>query len=180
MKSSRNQTDKLQTHTVRMVLVVVFFLLIMSFLTIVFTTRDPVWFTRDFNDRPEKVVVYQDGKANEYRPGQTGFKELAEAVRASLASGVTRPSGIGLSAGSLEDAYKLYVSVEATFSQPVNLHAWFNTDDPTRMLFPITGRHSEEPLVFLGVKESYMAGAPILRTKQPLLDILSELGYKTQ
>jgi hypothetical protein len=178
MKSSRNQTDRLQTHTVRMVLVVILFLLVISFLTIIITTQDPAWFTRDFTDQPEKVVVYQDGKANEYRPGQTGFEELAEGVRASLASGVTRPSGIGLSPGSLEDAYNLYVSVEAFFKQPVKLHAWFNTDSPTRMLFPITGRHSQQPLVFLGVTNAYLAGAPVLSTKQPLLDVLSELGYK--
>ena len=74
----------------------------------------------------------------------------------------------------------MYVTLEAFFPQPVKLHAWFNTDNPTQMLFPITGRHSDRPMVFLGVKGMYLAKAPILSTKQPLLDILSELGYQTQ
>ena len=64
-------------------------------------------------------------------------------MRASLAQGVARQSGIGLSEGSLQDAYNQYVTVEVFFDRPVKLHAWFNTDSPTQMLFPITGRHSE-------------------------------------
>ncbi len=54
------------------------------------------------------------------------------------------------------------LTVEAFFSQPVKLHAAFNTGMPDQMLFPITGRHSDQPIVFLGRNGQYMANGPIL------------------
>jgi hypothetical protein len=173
------KTDKVRTNSLRMVLVVIGFLAIMSFLTIIFTTSDPLWFTNSFGERPEKVVVYHDGQKTEYVLGKDGYADLAEGVRLSLAGGVQRPSGIGLSEGSVDDAYNLYTSVEAFFPYPVKVHSWFNTGNPTRMLFLITGRHSDQNIVFMGSKTAYLASGPVLNTIQPLLDAMVKLGYPT-
>ncbi len=173
-------TDKVRTNLFSMVLAVLGLLAIAGYGTVAFTTRDLLWFQRGFSERPNRVVVYHDGTKTEYQAGENGYIELAEAVRQCLDSGVVRPSGIGLSAGSLEDAYSMYVSVEAFFADPVKLHSWFNTGNPTQMLFLMTGRHSQVPIVFLGVGKDYFADAPILKTVDPLRSALQTLGYTLQ
>ncbi len=172
------RTDKLQINLARMFFVVIVFILVTAFLTITISSKDPTWFIPGFVDVPVRVTVYHDGQQTDYFPSDPGFAELAEGVRASLNAGVARPSTIGLSQGSLDDAYKLYVSVEAFFATKVKLHTWFNTGDPTQMLFLITGRHSQEDLVFMGDGKAYLPGPPALVTRKPLLDALQQLGYK--
>ena len=170
-------TDKLNTNILGMLIVLAGLGFVVIYGTIAFAARDAFWFRRDFDTKPARVTVYHDGKRAELGYGDPGFAELAEAVRASLAAGVARQSGIGLSQGSLEDAYNLYVTVEAFFDQPVKLHTWFNTGRPRQMLFPITGRHSDLEVVFLGEQDQYWSGAPALKTTQPIRDVLRALGY---
>ena len=173
------RTDRLQTNTLRMVLLVIVIIIVISLLTVTFTTRDLLWFTTTFNEPVEKVVVYHAGQKTVFVKGTLGFEDLAQGIWASLNSGVSRPSGIGLSAESLQDAYQKYVSVEAFYPYPVKLHSWFNMGNPTQMLFLITGRHTEMPVVFMGEGDRYLAGAPIINSNQPLRDALNRLGYKT-
>jgi hypothetical protein len=45
------------------------------------------------------------------------------------------------------------------------------------MLFPITGRHSDLSVVFLGRNGQYMAGGPVLQTTEPIRGALRALGY---
>jgi hypothetical protein len=152
----------------------------MIYFVIAFTAQDLAWFLSGFDGVPVRVLVYHEGQKTEYTFGTPGYAELANGVRSSLNQGVARISGTGLSSESLQDAYSKYVSVEAFFEQPVKLHAWFYTGEPTQMLFLITGRHSEESAVFLSSTGNYMSGAPVLKTVQPLLAALASLGYKTQ
>ncbi len=173
----KQPTDKLQVNIWGMLIAVVGFGLAMVFLTIALPAQDPLWFQKGFAERPQRIVVYREGQRTELQAGQPGFDLLAEAVRASLAQGVVRPSAIGLSAGSLEDAYNLYLTLEVFFDHPVKLHAWFNTGQPTQMLFPITGRHSDLDLVFLGWNGQYMSSAPALTTTEPIRAVLRDLGY---
>ncbi len=173
-------TEKLQTNILGMLVAVVGLGLVVYYLATAIGAQDALWFQKGFNDLPVRIVVYQEGRATELTPGQAGFPTLAEAIRASLASGVPRTSGLGLSEASLEDARQQYVTVEAFFSHPIQLHANFNTGRATQMLFPITGRHADRNVVFLGADGTYFAGAPVLNTTQPLRDALKTLGYKTE
>ncbi len=52
----------------------------------------------------------------------------------------------------------------------------FNTGMPNQMLFLITGRHADQPIVFLGKDGSYMSNGPMLKTVQPIRDALTGLG----
>jgi len=173
----KQPTDKLNTNILGMLVAVVGFGFLAIVATIAFAAQDPLWFLSSFDTRPARIIIYREGQRTELQRWDPGFAELAEAIRVSLARGVARPSGIGLSSGSLEDAYNLYVTVEAFFDEPVRLHAWFNTDSPTQMLFPITGRHSDVPAVFLGKEGQYMSGAPALKTIEPIRDVLRAQGY---
>lgn len=172
-----NPTDKLRTNPLLMAVVLIGFFVIIPVLVIAIGTQDPLWFASGFDRLPYRVMVYHDGQKSEYLPGQEGYDVLAEAARSSLAQGVVRSSGIGLSAASLEDAYQRYTSVEVFFDEPVKLHAAFNTYRPTQMLFLITGRHTDFPIVFMGNDGAYYSNGPILRTTDPLKKVLKDLGY---
>jgi hypothetical protein len=167
-----------RTHSIRMIVLVVGFIGFVLYGTIVFTTGDFFWFLKRFDGHPASIVVYHDNaKRTELHPGQPGFDDLASAIQACLSEGLERPSGIGFSDASLLDAYTRYVTVEAFFEQPVQLHAWFDTQPATQMLFPITGRHSEMSLVLLGTHGKYLASPPVLKTIEPLRETLKALGY---
>ena len=166
------------TQPLKMVLMLGAFLVAILYGTIAFTSGDLLWFSKGFHSRPARIIVYYDeGKRAELRPGDPGFDLLADGIQDSLSEGLERPSGIGLSDASLLDAYSRYLTVEAFFTRPVKLHAWFETGQPTRMLFPITGRHSELSLVVLGQGDKYLSSPPVLNTVQPLRDALHQLGY---
>jgi hypothetical protein len=173
----KQPTDRLNTNIWGMLIGVVGVGLLAIYGTIAFSARDAVWFLTNFDVRPARITIYHDGQQTELTRGDPGFAALAEAVRVSLAQGVARQSGIGLSAESLEDAYHLYVTVEAFFDEPIKLHTWFNTGQPSQMLFPITGRHSDLDVVFLGDEGQYWSGAPALKTTEPIRDVLRVQGY---
>jgi hypothetical protein len=167
-----------RTHPIRMIVLVIGFIGLILYGTIVFTTGDFFWFLKRFGSHPASIVVYYDqGKRIELHPGQPGFDDLASAIQTCLSEGLERPSGIGFSDASLLDAYTRYITVEAFFEQPVQLHAWFDTGPATQMLFPITGRHSEMSLVLLGTRGKYLASPPVLKTIEPLRETLKALGY---
>jgi hypothetical protein len=173
----KQPTDKLQTNLLGMLAAVIGFVLVAIYGTLALSAQDLMWFLTSFDEQPARVAVYRAGQRTELEAGQPGFDELAEAVRASLAQGVARQSGIGLSEGSLQDAYNQYVTVEVLFARPVKLHAWFDTDSPTQMLFPITGRHSETNVVFLGGAGKYLSNSPALKTVEPIRAALGSLGF---
>ena len=173
----KQPTDKLNTNILGMIVTIMGFGFVSIVAVIAFAAQDPLWFLTNFDERPARITIYHEGQRTELQRGDPDFAELAEAVRLSLAQGVARQSGIGLSQGSLEDAYNLYVTVEAFFDQPVKLHTWFNTGRPTQMLIPITGRHSDLDVVFLGRENQYTAGAPALKTTGPIQDVLRAQGY---
>jgi hypothetical protein len=152
-------------------------LLIIIFMSNVSTSKDPLWFRTGFYELPNRIIVYHEGEQTELLPGQRGFDELAEAIRASLALGVAAQSNTGLSEVSRQEAYTRHLTVEAFFAEPVKLHAWFYTGYPTQMLFPITGRHSDWPIVFLGKDGEYQSNAPVLKTQEPIIQMLKASGY---
>jgi hypothetical protein len=167
-----------RTRPLRMLALVAGFVLLVMYGTIAFTSGDLLWFLKRFDAKPVRIVVYYNGgKRTNLDPGDPDFEPLARAIRSSLSEGLARPSGIGLSDASLLDAYTRYVTVEAYFERPVKLHAWFNTEEPTRLLFPITGRHSDLSLVVLGKNGQYLSSPPVLNTVEPIRETLKELGY---
>jgi hypothetical protein len=180
MSNQKHPTDRLRVNVWRMLFSVIGFGLAAIYLSIAIAAQDPLWFLRGFSELPARIVVHDMGRQVELRPGQRNYAAMAEAIRASLAQGVTRGSGVGLSAGSVQDAYTLYLTVEAFWDQPVKLHAALNTGYATQMLFPITGRHADQPIVFLGKDGSYLSNGPILSTVQPIRDALTALGYASR
>ncbi len=161
----------------RLVLVFLGLVAVVAYGTISFAAHDLIWFMPGFTERPARIVVYKSGAQTVFTPGQRGYDELAAAIVDSLNQGVARQSGLGLSEASLQDAYHSYLTVEAFWTEPVKIHAWFDTHQPTQMLFPITGRHSETNVVFLGENGVYMSNSPALKTTQPISSVLASMGF---
>lgn len=148
------------------------------YLTVVFISHDFLWFQAGFRDVPSRVVVYQAGQRSEFQDGQSGYQELANAIQASLNQGAVAPSGLDMSQQSLDEAYFKDVTVEAFFDRPVKLHAWFETGEPTQLLFPITGNKAGQKVVFMGNNGVYLSNPPKLNSITPLLDALRKLGFE--
>jgi len=172
------QTQRKQRGLAAILLALAAFCLVAVYFIMVFITHDIVWFQAGFHDLPDQVVVYQAGQRTEFQAGQSGYQELANAIEASLNQGVASSSGLDMSQQNLDDAYFKDVTVEAFFNRPVKLHAWFNTGDPTQMLFPISGTKAGQAVVFLGINGVYLSNAPKLNTISPLLDALRKLGFQ--
>jgi hypothetical protein len=172
MKRSRG------TGTNAFLLIVLMFaaILLAYYATVALTSRDPLWFLEGFTGEPARIIVYHDAQRREFLPGQAGFAELATAVQVSLSQGFARLTQVGLSEQSLQDAYTKHVTLEVLWDRPVVLHTWFPAGRVTQMLFPITGRHSELSVVFLGDDGVYRAGAPALETMDPIREALLSLG----
>ena len=170
-------TRKDRTNTVQLLVLIIGCILLTYFVSIGFTSRDPLWFSGGFQDQPSRIVVYHAGQRTELLPGQAGFDELATAVQTSLDQGFARLTNVGLSERSRQEAYTQFVTLEAFFDQPAKLHAWFNPGRTTQMLFPITGRHSEMSVVLLGEEDQYRAGAPVLKNMEPIREALKSLGF---
>jgi len=170
------ESPRVRTNPLNLIFGVVGFILIVIYGSVALAAQDWLWFMPGFSERPVKIIVYNAGKRTELAPGTAGFSVLSNAVVDSLNQGAYRQSGIGLSEGSLQDAYNVYQSVEVYFSRPVKLHAPFNTFQPIVMLFPMTGRHSEMPTVFFGSGGIYISNSPVLNTVEPIRAALVSLG----
>ena len=167
---------KVRPNVSRMLIVLGLLVLAVVYLGILMSSQDPIWFVKGFADRPYMIVLYNQGERTEYTEGQPEFDVLADAVVESLDQGVARLSGLGLSEVSQREAYEKYLTLEVFFPQAVKIHSYFNTGRPTQMLFPITGRHSELKVVFLGDGGPYWVNVPALKTMQPIYDALKSLG----
>jgi len=164
-------------NLIKFLIIFVVLIFITIFMSNASTAQDWEWYKNGFTDRPNRLLIHKDGQQTVLLPGQPDFDEIADAVTASLNEGVHTQSGTGLSEVSLDEAYNRYTTLEVFFAQPVKLHTWFFTGHPTQMLFPLTGRHSDWPIVFLGEEGVYRSNAPVLKTKDPLVTVLKKLGY---
>ena len=171
-------TRRTGTNTIQLLIMGAGFLVLAYYLTVSFTSGDLLWFLGGFRDRPSRLVVYVGGQTTALVPGDPGFDALAGAVQSSLAEGFAGLSNTGFSEQSLQDAYTRELTLEVFFDKPVSMHTWFPTGRTTRMLLPITGRHSDRTLVLLGDHEGYRVGAPVLKTTEPILETLGHLGFR--
>jgi hypothetical protein len=165
------------TNLFKVIFIVAILAVVTVFVSTATSTQDWEWYQSGFSELPNRIVIYNEGTRTELQAGDPGFDQLAEAIRASLDSGVRVNSRTGVSETTLNEAYSRYLTLEVFYPHPVKLHAWFYTGQPTQMLFPITGRHSDWPIVFMGNDGDYLSDGPVLKTKDPILQVMRDLGY---
>ena len=101
------ESTSVKVNPLNLVIAIVGFIAVVIYGSVTLAAQDGLWFVPGFNERPVRIVVYNAGKNKEFTPGVAGFTELSNAVVESLNRGAYRQSGIGLSEGSQQDAYKV-------------------------------------------------------------------------
>lgn len=170
-------TSKDRTNTIPLLILIAGFVILFYYGITSLSARDPLWFASEFKGQPSRIIVYDGGQRTELRPGQADFDALAGAVQKSLSAGFARLTKLGLSEQSLQEAYARDVTLEVFFAEPVELHTWFDPGQTTQMLFLISGPYADMSVVLLGEEGQYRAGAPVLKTMEPIRETLQSLGF---
>lgn len=152
-------------------------LVILAYSVIAVIARDVLWLRSPSSNQPLRIIIHHDGKQTDLGPDHPHFAPMAIAIQSCLVQGVEPPFGIQFSETPISAAANRVVTVEAFFSQPIRLRAWFDTEPSAHMLFPITSCHLDLPFVVLAQNERYLPSPSLLRTVEPLYLTLQSLGY---
>ena len=127
---------------------------------------------------PSRIVIRDQGQSTEYRPGDAGFTELAEALTTALADfsnmDLVPP---GLSDVTLQEYSDTGVVLEAYYPQNIRFNSIVRMSNVNQLLIPIQGRHSGLHYVFPGSDGRWLTGAFVMANDQPIFDALRELGH---
>ena len=150
--------------------------------TVALLSQDAKWFlSRADVPDPERIVIRVDGDETVLTPASADYGPLLAATKEAL-SGFKNwaPGSMGLSESTLTEYQSSGTILELYFDEPVDFHLPFPDGSPTALLLPLEGRHGGEGFVFRGKRGRWWAGHLIVSDPQPLMDVLSTLGYIQQ
>lgn len=124
-------------------------------------TNDPLWFWPSFQERAQRIVVYDEGRKVVLEEGEAGYEALNRALNRSMARIAGFNESQGLSQDSLQDYYTRFRAVEYLYARPVTIHSRYATGRPDSILVPLSGRHFQGH-VFLGRAQRYHPGVLVL------------------
>ncbi len=155
------------------------FIVLAIYVVNAFNTGNWFWFRGNtVNVRPSRIIVVDHGERTILTTGHPDFARLVDAATQSLSelnnSGVV---DVGLSEATLADYATDSLVLELYFDSPVVFNTAARTGEPTQLLIPIEGRHSDSGLVFRGDKGAWWYGAVRMADPQPLLLALEQMGY---
>lgn len=145
----------------------------------VLNTGNWIWFRSNAtNVRPARIIIIDHGQRTIINPGHPHYEALANSVESSLSKlNNTDLVPIGLSEQTLSDYSNQSLVLELHFDQPVVFNTMARTGEPTQLLIPIEGRHSDGGYVFRGAQGDWWQGAVRMADPTPLLSALSQMGY---
>ena len=127
---------------------------------------------------PSRIVIRDQGQSTEYRPGEAGFTELAEALTTAFADFSNMDLvPLGLSDVTLQEYSDTGVVLEAYYPQNIRFNSIVRMSNVNQLLIPIQGRHSGLHYVFPGSDGRWLTGAFVMANDQPIFDALRELGH---
>ncbi len=150
-----------------------FLALIVVIVSIIFSVGalandDPLWFLPIFNDKPQRIVVYQDGCRTELIPGQPGFDELTAAINQTLPQYDGFNATFGMSVESAKETREKQRAVEIFYAKPVTIHTPYRFGHPDSIFIPLSGYFADAYSVFGGRAGEYWAGALRLKSIEPI------------
>lgn len=142
-------------------------------------TGNWLWFQSNATHvRPSRIVIMDHGQEIVISPGHANFNMLADAIEQSLSElNNTEAVGIGLSEETLNDYDTDGLVLELYFDTPVQFNSIARLGNPTQLLIPLEGRHSEGGLVFRGDRGEWWYGAVRMANPLPLYAALQQIGY---
>ena len=145
-----------------------------------FNTGSFLWFYSNTSEaQVTHILIINQGERILYRPGDPEFERLAPVISQSISDlNNNQVVGLGLSDVTLNEYQTRFTVMEVHFDRPLDFGTSFRSGSPTRLLFPITGRHAATGLFFRGSTESWMYGALRMQDPAPLYTSLEGLGFK--
>jgi len=144
-----------------LIIIVLIVLVLVVYAIIAFATGDWLWFSSNFVETPNSIVLHCYGETTDIDPGSFHFSKLKEIMNESL-SGGKRWDPLTMS----EDTYAEYqtnpqmIVVEFFYPEPVRVHTSYkffsNVDN---LVVPLEGRHSNTNAVFGQVNGIPTAGS---------------------
>lgn len=121
-------------------------------------TGDPLWVLQKATGAPTEIIVYLEGEQHVIRAGDPGFDDLSYALQTTLSETRGYNQFLGISDQTLADYRQVYWAVEARYSDPLVLHSQYRFGNPRQALIPLSGRHADRQVVFLGNNDVFAAG----------------------
>jgi len=122
---------------------------------------DLLWFVTSFDERPRLILVHCAGTATAYESGSAEFERLAASVNTDLAGPKFAPPGVGLSEATQSDYWSKNLTLEVLYAQPVRMHTSFRYGLFDALIYPVSGAHSGEHLVFARRGDVVLPGVDI-------------------
>lgn len=127
---------------------------------------------------PARIIIRDYGQATEFRPGDDGFAELADALDLAFADFSNLDLiPIGLSDETLQDYNESSLVMEIYYPQDIRFNSIVRMSNVNQLLIPIEGRHAGNRYVFLGADGRWLTGAFVMTNDQPIRDALGTLGF---
>ena len=121
---------------------------LLMFLATAVSTGDLLWFWPTFGEQPSRIAVHCAGQVIVYSPGSAEYEALTARINADVSGPKFAPPGIGLSEATQSEYWSRNLTLEALYLQPVRMHASFRYGLFDALIYPISGAHSDAPLVF--------------------------------
>ncbi len=169
-----------RNNVLKPLLVSIFFIFAVIYIVISFNSGGFLWFLSNTGEaEPIRIIITDNGEKILYRPGEPEFEKLVPVIREAI-SNLNNNSlvGIGLSEVTLEEYQTRFTIMEVHYDRPLDFGTSFRTGEPTKLLFPITGRHAAVGLFFRGDSDEWMYGALRMQDPSALYTSLEEMGFK--
>lgn len=117
---------------------------------IALNTRDPLWFTSSFDERPEQIIVNCYGEQLIIRPEDSRYDGLVNQVNEIL-SGKKYWDSLTISDESYQEFQisDVMMVVELYYSPRVRIHSMYKYfSDLDSIIIPLDGRHSQTNGIF--------------------------------
>ena len=161
-------TDTLTINFRTLVLVLFILPVLVIFGVGMVTNGDPIWFISNFDETPQRIIVYQNGCRAELVAGQPGFAELNSAVNQSLSQLSGFWATYGLSDESLAHYRAQEQAIELVYSKDVTIHAPYRFGHPDSLFLGLSSTLGEDRALFGGHQGTYWAGAIRLKSVEAI------------
>lgn len=123
------------------ILIPAILMIVVLYLVVSLTNRDPMWFNATFNERPANIRIYHYGEVIDLRAGQPGFDDLVAAINSEIPIHAGYYESLGQTGATLEAYQQRGYAIELAYAKPVQIH--------TRNFFPAA------PNLFIAIDGSY-------------------------
>ncbi len=156
------------------------FVIVVFYFINVLNTGNWGWFRAEtVHVRPSRIVIIDHGQKTIISQGHPDFIPLSDALESSLSKlNNTDLVNVGLSEQTLADYDDNSLVLELYFDKPVVFNTMARTGEPTQLLIPIDGRHSNGNYVFRGAQGEWWYGAVRMADSAPLMSVLQNMGYQ--